>query len=224
MNINQLSLFSKKISTFLFLFNLEYHKLKIPNPCVPSTDFAKNKKYHALVPPFPKPSIPILPISTIFNLQILLHLSFISLQREREQNRMGVVVIDGSTVRDFVNDEAAFAKSVDEQFGVLDLNNDGVLSRSELRTAFESMRLIETHFGIDVSTPPEQLAKLYDSIFDKFDGDRSGAVDRREFRDEMRKIMLAIADGLGSFPIRMVLEDDPNSLLQKAADLEASKT
>lgn len=136
---------------------------------------------------------------------------------------MGVVVIDGSTVRDFVNDEAAFAKSVDEQFGVLDLNNDGVLSRSELRTAFESMRLIETHFGIDVATPPDQLAKLYDSIFDKFDGDRSGAVDRREFRDEMRKIMLAIADGLGSFPIRMVLEDDPNSLLQKAADLEASK-
>ncbi|KAL2327094.1 hypothetical protein Fmac_020521 [Flemingia macrophylla] len=137
---------------------------------------------------------------------------------------MGVVVIDGSTVRDFVQDEAAFAKSVDEQFAALDLNNDGVLSRSELRTAFESMRLIEAHFGIDVATPPEQLATLYDSIFEKFDGDQSGAVDRREFREEMKKIMLAIADGLGSFPIQMVLEDDPNSLLQKAADLEASKS
>lgn len=140
------------------------------------------------------------------------------------ENRMGVVIIDGTTVRDFVNDAAAFTKSVDEQFTALDLNNDGVLSRSELRTAFESMRLIETHFGIDVATPPEKLATLYDSIFDKFDGDRSGTVDRHEFREEMKKIMLAIADGLGSFPIRMVLEDDPNSLLQKAADLEASKT
>ncbi|BAT89719.1 hypothetical protein LR48_Vigan08g062900 [Vigna angularis] len=137
---------------------------------------------------------------------------------------MGVVIIDGTTVRDFVNDADAFAKSVDEQFVALDLNNDGVLSRSELRTAFESMRLIETHFGIDVTTTPEQLATLYDSIFDKFDGDRSGTVDRDEFREEMKRIMLAIADGLGSFPIQMVLEDDPNSLLQKAADLEASKT
>ncbi|KAK7313828.1 hypothetical protein VNO77_39030 [Canavalia gladiata] len=136
---------------------------------------------------------------------------------------MGVVVIDGSTVRDFVSDEASFTKSVDEQFAALDINNDGVLSRSELRKAFESMRLIEAHFGVDVATPPDQLKILYDSIFDKFDGDKSGAVDRREFREEMKKIMLAIADGLGSFPIRMVLEDDPNSLLQKAVDLEASK-
>ncbi|XP_027356203.1 uncharacterized protein LOC113865686 [Abrus precatorius] len=137
---------------------------------------------------------------------------------------MGVVIIDGTTVRDFVSNEESFTKSVDEQFAALDLNNDGVLSRSELRTAFESMRLIEAHFGIDVATPPDELKSLYDSIFDKFDGDNSGAVDRNEFRSEMKKIMLAIADGLGSFPIQMVLEDDPNSLLQKAADLEASKT
>ncbi|CAJ1978366.1 unnamed protein product [Sphenostylis stenocarpa] len=137
---------------------------------------------------------------------------------------MGVVIIDGTTVRDFVNDDDAFTKGVDEQFAALDLNNDGVLSRSELRTAFESMRLIETHFGIDVATPPDQLTAFYDSIFDKFDGDQNGTVDRREFHEEMKKIMLAIADGLGSFPISMVLEDDPNSLLQKAADLEASKT
>ncbi|MQL36447.1 hypothetical protein EI006_27040, partial [Escherichia coli] len=79
---------------------------------------------------------------------------------------MGVVIIDGSTVRDFVSDEAQFTKSVDDQFNSLDLNNDGVLSRSELRTAFQSMRLIESHFGIDVASPPEQLTRFYDSIVD----------------------------------------------------------
>ncbi|XP_057459129.1 uncharacterized protein LOC130749771 [Lotus japonicus] len=136
---------------------------------------------------------------------------------------MGVVIIDGTTVRDFVNDEASFTKSVDEQFAALDLNNDGVLSRAELRTAFESMRLIEAHFGIDVATPPEQLTKIYDSVFDTFDGDGSGTVDRLEFRSEIKKIMLAVADGLGTNPIQMALEDDSNNLLQKAADLEASK-
>lgn len=141
----------------------------------------------------------------------------------REQIEMGVVIIDGSTVRSFVEDEARFKKSVDEAFASLDLNNDGVLSRSELRRAFESLRLIETHFGVDVATPPEELTKLYDSIFDKFDCDRSGTVDKEEFRTEMKMIMLAIADGLGSNPIQMALEDDDKSFLKQAADLEASK-
>ncbi|KAJ0038376.1 hypothetical protein Pint_24123 [Pistacia integerrima] len=136
---------------------------------------------------------------------------------------MGVVIIDGSTVRAFVSDDEQFKKSVDEAFASLDLNNDGVLSRSELRKAFESMRLIETHFGVDVATPPEQLTQLYDSIFDKFDLDSSGSVDVAEFRSEMKKILLAIADGLGSCPIQMALEDGDQNFLKKAADLEASK-
>ena len=136
---------------------------------------------------------------------------------------MGVVIIDGSTVRDFVSDESEFNKSVDEQFGALDLNKDGVLSRSELRKAFQSMRLIESHYGIDVVTTPDELSQLYDSIFDKFDLDQSGTVDLDEFRSEMKKILLAIADGLGSSPIQMVLEDDDPSFLKQAADLEASK-
>ncbi|XP_055815093.1 uncharacterized protein LOC129884841 [Solanum dulcamara] len=136
---------------------------------------------------------------------------------------MGVVIIDGSTIRDFVNDEAAFAKSIEKGFTDLDLNNDGVLSRSELRKAFESLRLIESHFGVDVASTPEELTNLYDSIFEKFDCDHNGNVDREEFGNEMRKIMLAIADGLGSSPIQMALDDSEQSLIKQAADLEASK-
>lgn len=136
---------------------------------------------------------------------------------------MGVVIIDGTTVRSFVDDEAQFQKSVDEAFAALDLNKDGVLSRSELRRAFESLRLIESHFGVDVATPPEELTKLYDSIFAKFDCDNSGEVDHKEFKDELRNILLAIADGLGSNPIQMALEDDGRNFLKQAADLEASK-
>lgn len=137
---------------------------------------------------------------------------------------MGVVIIDGTTVRSFVEDEAHFNKSVDKSFAAFDLNGDGTLSRSELRKAFESMRLIETHYGVDVGGPtPAQLTALYDSIFDGFDIDHSGTVDLEEFRAEMKKIMLAIADGLGESPIQMALEDGSENLLQKAADLEASK-
>ncbi|KAK4379618.1 hypothetical protein RND71_001480 [Anisodus tanguticus] len=137
---------------------------------------------------------------------------------------MGVVIIDGSTIRDFINDEAAFTKAIDKGFTDLDLNNDGVLSRSELRKAFESLRLIESHFGVDVAATPEELTNLYDSIFDKFDCDHNGTVDREEFGNEMRKMMLAIADGLGSSPIQMALDDSDQSLIKQAADLEASKS
>ncbi|PIA53379.1 hypothetical protein AQUCO_00900153v1 [Aquilegia coerulea] len=137
---------------------------------------------------------------------------------------MGVVILDGTTVRSFVENEVEFNKSVDSRFNALDLNSDGVLSKSELRKAFESFRLLESHFGVDVVTQPQELTQLYDAIFDKFDCDHSGTVDLEEFRVEMKNIMLAIADGLGSSPIQMVLEDDDGqSFLKKAVDLEASK-
>lgn len=137
---------------------------------------------------------------------------------------MGVVVIDGSTVRAFMDDEDQFQKSIDEAFTKLDLNNDGVLSRSELRRAFESLRLIETHFGVDKAMGGEELTKLYDSIFEKFDLDSNGTVDQKEFKEEMRNMLTGIAEGLGTNPIQMALEDDDQSFLKQAADLEASKT
>ncbi|KNA22656.1 hypothetical protein SOVF_031340 [Spinacia oleracea] len=133
---------------------------------------------------------------------------------------MGVVIIDGTTVRSFVEDEPQFNESVEKTFAAFDLNGDGTLSRSEIRTAFESMRLIDV--DADGQTPA-QLTALYDSIFEGFDIDHSGTVDLEEFRCEMKKIMLAIADGLGESPIQMALEGGSENLLQKAADLEASK-
>ncbi|CAN0879932.1 hypothetical protein LINGRAHAP2_LOCUS13379 [Linum grandiflorum] len=137
---------------------------------------------------------------------------------------MGVVVIDGATVRDFAENETHFNKSVEETFALLDVNNDGVLSRSELRRGFETLRLVEHDFGVDTPMRPDELTKLYDSIFDKFDDDHNGTVDLEEYRSEVKKILLAIAEGLGSNPIQMALEEtDDHSFLAKAAKLEASK-
>lgn len=61
------------------------------------------------------------------------------------------------------------------------------------------MRLIETHFSVDVATPQEQLNALHDSIFEKFDYDHSSTVH------------------LGSCPIQMVIEDNANSFVKEAA-------
>ena len=112
-----------------------------------------------------------------------------------------VLVLDGSTVCAFVADEAAFARSVNARFAALDAN--GVLSRVELRRALESFRLLDgAGFGSARPAPlPAEVAALYDAVFEQFDADHSGAVDRAEFHDEMRRIMLAVAEGLGSQPL-----------------------
>lgn len=135
---------------------------------------------------------------------------------------MSVVVLDGSTVRGFVEDEEAFNKTMDEKFVELDANKDGVLSRSELRKALESLRLMESEMGMEVSSTPQELNALYDSVFDGFDTDHSNTVDLKEFRSEMKNIMVAIADGLGAAPIQLILEE--GSLLKDAVEFEYAKT
>eukprot|EP00252_Welwitschia_mirabilis_P018428 TRINITY_DN40975_c0_g1_i1.p1 TRINITY_DN40975_c0_g1~~TRINITY_DN40975_c0_g1_i1.p1 ORF type:complete len:139 (-),score=21.24 TRINITY_DN40975_c0_g1_i1:318-734(-) len=131
---------------------------------------------------------------------------------------MSVVILDGGNVRDFLADEEAFNKTIQQKFKELDVNADGVLSRSELRKALASLRLLESHMGADVAQLPERLNALYDSIFEGFDTDHNNKVDFDEFRAEMKNILNAIADGLGAAPIQLLLDDD--SLLKDAAEFQ----
>ncbi|RVW69904.1 hypothetical protein CK203_059106 [Vitis vinifera] len=113
---------------------------------------------------------------------------------------MSVEVLDGATIVSFVEDEEAF---------------------NEMLKEFQSLRVFETHFGIDVKRDPDELAHVYDSLFVKFDHDANGAVDLEEFRKETKQMMLAMANGLGFLPVQMVLEED--SFLKKAVQREAIK-
>ncbi|KAH7415445.1 hypothetical protein KP509_14G044000 [Ceratopteris richardii] len=113
---------------------------------------------------------------------------------------MPLVLLDGSTVRDFVKDEQAFQEAMKSCFQEMDLNEDGSLSRAELRTAFERMSLLECSLGFPISQTPAQLNALYDPVFEKFDTDHSGNVDFNEFCTQMSEILLAIVDALGSSP------------------------
>ena len=133
---------------------------------------------------------------------------------------MSVEILDGRTVQSFVEDEGAFNASVDGRFAALDTNHDGLLSYPEMAGELMSLRVLEKHFGLDEAgvVAPDELAALYRGLFARFDRDGDGAVDREEFRAEMKEVMLAVASGLGFLPVQMVVEE--GSFLKVAVDRE----
>ncbi|XP_028799977.1 uncharacterized protein LOC114755279 [Neltuma alba] len=132
---------------------------------------------------------------------------------------MSVEILDGATIVSFVEDEEAFDISVSDLFGQLDTDKDGLLSYGEMLNELKRLRVFETHFGIDVKTEEDEAARVYDSLFVQFDHDLNGRVDLREFKEETKKMMIAMANGIGFVPLQMVLEAD--SLLLKAVQRES---
>ncbi|KAJ6334261.1 hypothetical protein OIU78_011206 [Salix suchowensis] len=91
----------------------------------------------------------------------------------------------------------------------------------EMLKELQCLRVFETHFGVDVETDPDELVRVYDSLFVQFDHDLNGTVDLEEFKSETKLMMLAMANGMGFLPVQMVLEED--SFLKKAAEWESAK-
>ncbi|KAK7295716.1 hypothetical protein RJT34_18627 [Clitoria ternatea] len=134
---------------------------------------------------------------------------------------MSVEILDGATIVNFLEDEEAFTVTVSNRFAHLDSDNDGLLSYAEMLKELQSLRVLETHFGIDVEPDPDELSRVYESLFVQFDHNLNGTVDLEEFKKETKQIMLAMADGMGFLPIQMVLEED--SILKKAVERECNK-
>ncbi|XP_027929208.1 uncharacterized protein LOC114185586 [Vigna unguiculata] len=134
---------------------------------------------------------------------------------------MSVEILDGATIVNFLQDEEAFSVSVSNRFAYLDTDNDGLLSYAEMLKELQSLRVLETHFGIDVEPDPDELAQVYESLFVQFDHNLNGTIDLDEFKNETRQMLLAMADGLGFVPVQMVLEED--SILKTAVERESYK-
>ncbi|CAL0318846.1 unnamed protein product [Lupinus luteus] len=134
---------------------------------------------------------------------------------------MSVEILDGATIVNFIEDEEAFTISVCNRFAYLDKDNDGLLSYAEMLKELQCLRVFETHFGIDVEPDPDELDRVYESLFIQFDHNLNGTVDLEEFKEETKQMMLAMADGMGFLPVQMVLEQD--SILKKAVERESNK-
>ncbi|KAD6454711.1 hypothetical protein E3N88_09417 [Mikania micrantha] len=94
------------------------------------------------------------------------------------------------------------------------------IQTSEMLKELQSLRMIETHFGIEVKSDPEEIALVYDSLFVQFDRNSNGVVDLEEFKAETKRMMAVMANNLGFLPVQMILNKD--SFLKKA-DMEFMK-
>ena len=133
---------------------------------------------------------------------------------------MSVEVLDSTTIINFLEDKEAFSVSVRHRFAQLDTDQDGLLCYAEMLRELQSLRVLETHFGIDVKTDPDEVSEVYSSLFAHFDHDSDGAVGLEEYMEETKKMMLGMASGMGLLPVQMILEED--SLLMKAVEREYS--
>ncbi|OAY42139.1 uncharacterized protein LOC110623331 [Manihot esculenta] len=124
---------------------------------------------------------------------------------------MALAVVNGPTVTEFVEDKQAFETSVKECFEMLDTNGDGEISRDELCAGICKF----------MTQTKQEMGNLCDSIFERFDENKNGSIDPKEFRSLMEEIMFAMARGIGNSPVLMVL--DPESLLMKAVQHEYAK-
>lgn len=122
---------------------------------------------------------------------------------------MSVEFIDAPMVTEFVNDAKAFEKWTGEKFKMLDADGNGVLSRDELEKRVG--KLSSREFELQTA---DEISSLYDALFNKFDVDQSGTIDREEFSALMKEVMLAKARGIGNSPVSVILQND--SLLMRA--------
>ncbi|XP_022135904.1 uncharacterized protein LOC111007741 [Momordica charantia] len=134
---------------------------------------------------------------------------------------MSVEILDSATIINFVEDEEAFGAWIRERFRHLDADRDGVLSYAEMLQELHSLRVYETHFGVDAKPDPDELSRLYGAVFMQFDRNSNGEVDLEEFMAGTKRIMVAIAEGMGFLPLQMALEED--GFLMKAVRSEKSR-
>lgn len=131
------------------------------------------------------------------------------------QTKMSVALVDGQMVMKFVDDSNTFEKWVNQRFDMLDSDSNGSLSRDALQKRFGKLSSMEYELQ-----SKKEITNIYDALFEKFDADRNGIIDRNEFSTLMKEIMLAKARGIGDSPISIIVQGD--SLLMRAVELESA--
>lgn len=104
---------------------------------------------------------------------------------------------DGSIISEFVSNEKLFKSSTENRFASLDTDNDGFISIAEMAKELISLRMLKTCLDVDgIALSHGELKELRRDVFARFDSDGSGMVDLEKFQEEMREMLIQVANSL----------------------------
>ncbi|CAK9329442.1 unnamed protein product [Citrullus colocynthis] len=126
---------------------------------------------------------------------------------------MSVAFLNDTTVTNFINDTEIFDDCIRESFKKLDTDNDGFLNVNEIRVGFRGQPL-----EFELMDPMDDLSEV---VCHKFHVEKNGGIDEKKFKSVIRDILLAMAQGIGNFPLQVALQQD--SFLMKAVEHEKAK-
>ncbi|GMY21044.1 isoform 2 of ef-hand calcium-binding domain-containing protein 1 [Fagus crenata] len=127
---------------------------------------------------------------------------------------MSLALVTCSTVLEFIQDTKTFNNCINECFEMLDFDGNGMLSKDVLCGGLHRLLSLE----YNPQEEEEEVNNLYEVIFMRFDKDKNGFIDCKEFECLIRELMLAMARGIGDSPVLVALEE--TSLLMKAVQHE----
>ncbi|XP_074292670.1 uncharacterized protein LOC141619553 [Silene latifolia] len=100
-----------------------------------------------------------------------------------------VSVLDGNTIRLFLEDEDDFAMLAENLFTDLDIEDEGKLSKSEVRSAL-------VHMGVEMGVPPLTDFSVINDILKKYGAEGEEKLGQAQFAQLLQPILQDVADAL----------------------------
>ncbi|EEF31112.1 uncharacterized protein LOC8269341 [Ricinus communis] len=108
---------------------------------------------------------------------------------ELKDNPLVVSVLDGNTLRLFLEDEDDFAMLAENLFTELDIEDKGKISKCEIRNALVNM-------GVEMGIPPFEELPLLNDILNKHGAEGEGDLGQSQFAELLQPILQEVADTL----------------------------
>ncbi|XP_008807581.1 uncharacterized protein LOC103719885 [Phoenix dactylifera] len=118
------------------------------------------------------------------------------------------VVLDGTEIRELVENEDAFTSFVEHKFQELDVNHDGKLDVKELQPAVAD---IGAALGLPAQGTSTDSDHIYSEVLNEFTHGKQEQVSKSEFKEVLSDILLGMAAGLKRDPI-VILRIDGEDL------------
>ncbi|OAY44237.1 uncharacterized protein LOC110620392 [Manihot esculenta] len=116
---------------------------------------------------------------------------------ELKDNPLVVSILDGNTLRLFLEDEDDFAMLAENIFTDLDIEDKGKITKAEMRNAL-------VHMGVEMGVPPFEEFPLLNDILKKHGAEGEVELGQLQFAELLQPILQEIAETLAQKPVAVI--------------------